>query len=113
MMLAGTLGESEEEHLHLVELVHPEDAPGVAPGRARLAPEASGVTRVTQRELLRGQDLTLVERRESDLGGSCQVQPVTGDLVEVDLVGRQEACAVHRGLTRSEERRVGKECRSP
>ena len=63
VVVARTLREGEEEHLHLVELVHPEDAAGVAPGGAGFTPKAGGVARVAQRELVGGQDLALVQRR--------------------------------------------------
>ena len=50
-----------------------------------------------------------MERRERNLGGAGEVQLVALDLVDVDLVGRQEAGAVHRFLTHQHRREDGNE----
>src|SRR5256885_9583802 len=67
-------------------------------GRARLAAEAGRVGGIAERQRIGVQDLLHVERREGDLRRPRQVEAVLGDLVDVRLLGREEAGYVHRVL---------------
>ena len=53
VLLSRGRGLDEREHLHLVELVHAEDAARVLAGGARLAPEAGREARVAQGQIVR------------------------------------------------------------
>ena len=64
---AAVLGVDEREHLDLVELVHAEDPPRVAPGGAGLAAEARREAGVAQRQRAVLEDLAGVQRGERDL----------------------------------------------
>jgi hypothetical protein len=98
VLVGRALGQAEDEHLDLVELVDPEHAARVLAGCARLAPEAGGVARVVLRQLLHPEDLVHVDAGERHLRGSGEVQPVAFDRVDVDLVGGEKPGAVHRLL---------------
>ena len=63
----GVLGANEREHLHLVELVHSEEPARVLAGGPRLAPEAGGDSRVAAWQLVEGEDLVGVQRRQRHL----------------------------------------------
>ncbi len=76
-------GGREDEHLHLVELVHAEHAARVLAGGARLAAEVRRVAGVPQRQRVRVEDLLHVHRGEPDLGGAGEVELVALDLVDV------------------------------
>src|SRR5581483_3796911 len=66
----------EDEHLHLVELVHAEHPARVHARRARLAPEVRRVARVAQRDRVELEDLAHVHRGETDLRRARQVELV-------------------------------------
>ena len=100
----GVLGQHEREHLHLVELVHPEDAPRVLAGGARLAPEAGGDAHVAQGQVGRGQDLVGVQPGQRHLGGADQVEVVLGRAVDRGPVGGEEAGPEHRLLAHQHRR---------
>ena len=85
------LGALEEDHLHLVELVDPQDPPRVLPGGARLAAEAGGVGGVADRELGGLEDLVAVEVRHRDLGRRDQVELVARDDVHLVFLVRDLA----------------------
>ena len=59
----GLLGGGVGEELHLLELVDPQQAPGVAPGRPGLAAEALGDRGEADRQVGLGQDLVAVHAR--------------------------------------------------
>ena len=80
---------------------------GVPAGGAGLTPEVRRERRVAERQLLVLEALTHVERGERDLGGARQVEAVALDAVEVRLLGRQEARAVHRLLPDEHRRQHG------
>ncbi|CAG7651095.1 hypothetical protein SBRY_50523 [Actinacidiphila bryophytorum] len=108
------LGSGEDEHLDLVELVHPEDAAGVLAVRAGLAPVAGREAGIAQRQPGRVDDLVHVVGGQRDLGGADQVQVVLVEVVDVVLDLAQVAGAGHgRGLDqvrrehRGEARRGG------
>ena len=109
MLLRRGLGEAEDEHLDLVELVDAEHAARVLAGGSGLPAEARGVAGVAQRQRLAVEDLAHVERGEGDLRGAGEVQVVALDAVDVDLVGRQEPGAVHRLLADEDGRQDGDE----
>ncbi len=86
----------EREHLHLVELVHPEHALGVLARGPRLAPEAGGEAGVAERQLARGEDLVRVQRRERHLGRPGEVQLVLRHPVQL-LLGVGEHPGAEQG----------------
>src|SRR5207253_1961860 len=67
VLRAGLLRPREAEHLHLVELVDAEHAPGVLAVRAGLTAEARRVARVAERQPVVLEDLPLMGRREGNL----------------------------------------------
>src|SRR5690606_42004262 len=68
VLLGRLLGPAVREHLHLVELVHPDDAAGVLAVRTSLSPEAGRPAGVAARRTWRKiDDLIAVVRREWDL----------------------------------------------
>ena len=91
-----------DEQLDLVELVHAEHALRVLAGGARLAAEARRERGVAQRQLV--QDLAHVEARERDLGRAGEVEVVGLERVDVRLLGREEAGAVHRPFAHEHRR---------
>ena len=104
VQLPRVLGQAVDEHLHLVELVHPEHALGVLAGRAGLAPEVRGEGRVPGGQIRFLEPLVGVNARQRHLGRSGEVEVVLLQVVEVRLLGRQEAGAVH-GLLLHHDRR--------
>ena len=98
MLLGRALGQAEDEHLDLVELVDAEHAARVLAGGPRLPAKARRVARVVERERVRVENLAPVHRSEPHLGGAREVEIVPLDPVDVDLLRRQEARAVHRLL---------------
>ena len=72
--------------------------PRVSLPAAPLAAEARRVARVAERERVRIQDLAAVHGRQGHLGRAGEVELVALDPVDVDLLGREEAGAVHRVL---------------
>src|SRR5581483_2031308 len=109
VLVARPLGGGEDEHLDLVELVHAEHPAGVLACGARLAAEVRRVARVAQRERVGVEDLLHVHGREPDLGRAGEVQLVALDLVDVHLLGGEEAGAVHRLLADEDRRKHGHE----
>ena len=89
-------GIAEREHLDLVELVHAEDAARVLAVGAGLAPEVRRDARVPARELVGGEDLAAVQRRERHLARADEEQLVVVDLVDLRAVGREEPGLLHR-----------------
>ena len=81
--LVGLIGRGVGEDLDLVELVDPQQAAGVAPGRARLTPEARGVGHQPHRQLVGRQDLVAGQRGERHLGGGDGPQVVPLEVVGV------------------------------
>ena len=63
-------GRREDEHLHLVELVDAEDAPGVLAGGTGLAAEARRVAGVPPRQGFGLEDLAGVQAGEGHLRGA-------------------------------------------
>ncbi len=101
---AGVGGLDEAEHLHLVELVHAEDAARVFAGGAGLAAEAGREAGVAQRQALGVEDLLVVQRGERDLGGAHEVELVLGQAVDLLLGVGQEAGAEQRPLAHEHRR---------
>ena len=112
VLLARPLRPREHEHLDLVELVHAEDPARVLAGGAGLAPEAGRVAGVPQRQLVRFEDLAAAHRRERHLRRADEVELVALDPVDVHLVGREEAGAVHRFLAYEHRRQHRREAAS-
>ena len=81
----GLVGRGVGEQLHLVELVHPQQPPGVAPGGARLPPEAGGGRGQPQRQVRLVEDVPPPHRGERHLGGRDGPQVVALDVVGVLL----------------------------
>ena len=98
MLGRRVLGANEREHLDLVELVDAEDPARVLAGRAGLAPEAGGESRVAARQLVGGEDLVGVQRRQRHLRGPDQEQLVARDLVDHLPLAGEEAGAEQRAL---------------
>ncbi len=105
------LGRGVGEQLHLVELVHPQQAAGVAPGRARLAPVARRRGGEAQRQLRLLQDLAAVHRGQRHLGRRDQPQVVALDVVGV--VGELRQVARSTSWSRSARRWAGGSPRRP
>ena len=103
MFFGRPVGRAEAEHLHLVELVHPEDAPGVFAGSPGFAPEATRVAHVAQRQFRLVQDLVHVQRGQRYLRRPHQVEAVRLHPVDLLHVGGEEARAVH-GLVAHQHR---------
>ena len=91
----GVLRLAVDEALHLVELVHADDAAGVLAVAARLAPEARRPARVAPRTVGQIEDLVGVVAGQRHLGGADEVEVV--GLEPVDLVGvrAEEPGALH------------------
>ena len=77
------LGRAVGEQLHLVELVHTQQAPGVAAGGPRLAPVARGGRGEAERELGLLEDLAAVHGGQRDLRRRDEPQVVTFEVVGV------------------------------
>ncbi len=99
----GLLEGRVDEHLDLVEPVHPDDALGVLAVRAGLLAEARAERGVAQRQRRRVEDLVGVVGRHRHLGGADEVEVLALD--PVDVVGglAEEAGALHRA--RPDQRR--------
>ena len=98
--VGGLLGRGVGEDLDLVELVHPQQAPGVAAGRARLAPEAARVGHEPHRQVGLVEDLVAGQRGERHLGGgdgpqvvALEVVGVVGELGQVAGATPSSRCA--------------------
>ncbi len=94
----GLFRHAVDVHLHLVELVYPEHALGVLARRAGLAPEVRAEGRVPGGQIRFLKPLVGVDPGQRHLGGPGQVQVVLFEVVEVGLLGGQEAGSVHGGL---------------
>src|SRR6478735_2181600 len=97
---AGVLGGSVlnrgvDEHLHLVELVDPDDAAGVLAVRARLAPVARALAGIADGAGRKVQDLVGVVAGEGHLRGAHEVQVVFGETVDLGVVLDVKARALH------------------
>ena len=104
MLVARFLGQDEAEHLQLVELMDPEDAPRVLPVGAGLPTETRGVADVPPGQCVRLEDLAHMERGERHLGRSDQVQVIFAGRVDLRLIGGEESRPVH-GLLANQHRR--------
>ena len=102
---------AEREHLDLLELVRAEDAARVLARRAGLAPEARREPAVAQRQVVLGQDLAHVQRRQRDLGGADQEQLGRRSRPRRPARGRlgEEARADERLLAHQHRRHDGRE----
>src|SRR5262245_14016027 len=87
----GSVRLDEAEHLDLVELVHAEDAAGVAAGRPGLSPEAGRDAAIALRQVAHLQDLVGVQGGERDLGGADQEELVPRHLVDHLALTRENA----------------------
>ncbi len=102
-LLACLVGGADPHHLHLRELVQPDQPAGVPPVRAGLRTEARGVRGQCQRQLGRRHDLVRVQVGQRHLGGRDQEQVAVGDarpeqvLLELrQLPGAGHGAAVHQ-----------------
>ena len=91
----GVLRERVDEHLELVELVHPDDAAGVLAARAGLAAVAGRPAGVADRAVGQVEDLVGVVAGERDLAGAGEVEVVGRQVVDLVGVGAEEAGALH------------------
>jgi hypothetical protein len=85
------LGLGKLDHLHLVELVHANDATSVAAGRARLLAKARGERGVPERQLVTVENLAPVDVGEHDLSRGNEVHAaahVIEVLVELGQLAR-------------------------
>ncbi len=101
----GLLHGRVDEHLDLVEPVHPPDATRVLAVRAGLLAEARAEGGVAQRQRGGVEDLVGVEGRHRDLRGADQVEVLALDAVDVVGGLAQEAGALHGA--RAHQRRRG------
>ena len=102
MHLGGLLGGAEPVQLHLVELVDPQQAAGVAARGAGLPAEAGGVGHQPHGQVGRVEDLVADQRGERHLGGgdgpqvvALQVVGVVGELGQV--AGGHHGLGAHQG----------------
>src|SRR5680860_1280563 len=95
VLVRGVLDAAVGEHLHLVELVHPDDPPGVLAVRAGLAAVAGRPARVPQRPRRQVEDLVGVVPRERHLRRPDQVQVVGLEPVHLLGVGAEEPGTRH------------------
>jgi len=86
----------EPDHLHLVELVHPHQSPGVPTCSPGLRAEAGSEAGVEQGQFGGFQDLVPVQVRQRDLGGRDQVEVVGGAAEQVLFELGQLSRCVHR-----------------
>ena len=104
MLGFGVFGAAVDEHLDLVELVHPEDAASVLAIGAGLPAEAGRPTGVAQRPGRQVDDLLGVVAGQRHLGGAHQVQVVVAEPVHLGGVRAEEPGALHN-LGADEHRR--------
>ena len=83
LRIERALGRGVGEELHLVELVHTEQAAGVAPGRTRLAPVAGRRRGEPQRQLGLLEDLAAVHAGQRHLRRRDQPEVVPLDVIGV------------------------------
>ena len=95
MLGLGILGPAVDEHLDLVELVHPDDAFGVLAVAAGLAAVAGRPPGIPLGAVLEVDDLVGVVAREGDLGGAGEVEIVGRQVVDLVGVVVDEAGALH------------------
>ena len=65
------------EEFHLVELMHSQQAAGIAPGGAGLSTEAGGLCGEANGEFCLGQDLAAMHRSQRDLGSGNSPQVIS------------------------------------
>ena len=85
MLFIGVLRIAVREHLNLIELVNPNDAPGVptcSPCFTSVARRPAGVAQWSGRKV---DNFAFVVSRERHLRGAYQIQVIRGQVV--DLVG--------------------------
>ena len=97
----GLLGGGVGEELHLVELVHAQQAPRVASRRSRLAPETGRARRQPEGKVGLVEDLVPEHRRERDLGRGDGPQVVAFEVVGVvgelgEVPGRHHRLGAHQ-----------------
>src|SRR5207302_5887624 len=86
LVLGGGVGGTGESHqLHLVELMHAQQATRILAGGARFAPEARRVGGVAERQLGGVEDLVAMQVGERDFGRGDEKQIVGRRLVHVVL----------------------------
>src|SRR6478735_817697 len=91
----GLLDRGVDEHLHLVELVHADDAAGVLAVRTGLAAVAGALPGVADRAAREVQDFVRVVAGQGHLGGAHQVQVVLREAVDFGVVLDVESGALH------------------
>ena len=96
MQVQGLVGGGVGEELHLVELVDPEEAPGVPSRGAGLAPEAGGGGGEPERENRLLEDLPPPHRSEGHFGGGNGPEVVPLEMVGVLLELGEMAGRHHR-----------------
>lgn len=104
MLLVRLVGVGVDEHLHLVELVDPDDPPGVLAVGPGLAAEAGRPADVAVGQRVGGQDLAAVVPGQGHLGGAHEVEVVVGQAVDLVGVLTEETGALH-GLGLDQDRR--------
>ena len=95
VLSGGLFNGGVDEHLHLVELVHADDAAGVLAVRAGFAPVAgalAGEPDGTRREV---QDFVRVVPGQRHLGGSHEVKVILGETVDLGVVLYVKTGALH------------------
>src|SRR5213593_3512362 len=106
LVLGGGVGGTGESHqLHLVELMHPQQATRILAGGARFAPEARRVGGVAERQPGGVEDLVAMQVGEGDFGRGDEKQIVGRRLVHVVLELGDLAGALHH-FALDDERRL-------
>src|SRR5579862_345632 len=70
------IGRCKSEHLHLVELVHPDQSALLRPGSARFSAKTGGISDEFFRQVLFFEDLIVKETIQCDLGGWNEIEIV-------------------------------------
>src|SRR5688572_1585678 len=90
MLVGAAFTGAEDEHLHLVELVHAKHPARVLAGSTGLAAEAGGEAGVAERERFGLEHLVRVKGGQADLRRAREVKVIALDAVDVHLVGGEE-----------------------
>lgn len=95
MLGLGVFGFAVDKGLDLVELVYPDDAPGVLAVTAGLTPETAGPPRIAQRPVIQIKDFAGVIPGDGHLRSANQIEVVLLEVVHLIGVCTQKSRAAH------------------